>query len=57
MTLRQRDLLFKIHEAVMKQSTPPPTTFAPQTGEVEKPGEYSPNTYPMPLPPNVKPQG
>ena len=55
MTLRQRDLLLKIHEAVIKQSTPPPTTFAPQTGEVPKPGEYSPNTYPLIVPPSTKP--
>lgn len=51
-----RELLFKIHEAVIKMTKSPPTTYAPQTGDVEKPGEYSPNTYPLPLPVNTENQ-
>lgn len=55
MTIKQRELLLKIHEAVMKQSVSPPTTFSPHIGEVVKEGEYSPNTYPLPVPPSSKP--
>ena len=54
MPAKERDLLLKIQEALRKASTPPPTTYAPQTGEVPKPEEYNPNAYPLPVPPSSK---
>lgn len=50
MPIKDRDLLFKIHQAVVKQATPPATTFAPQTGEVNKPEDLTPKYIPIPLP-------
>ncbi len=40
MPAKERALLLAINEQIKKINTPPPSTFAPQTGEVTKPPEY-----------------
>lgn len=44
----ERDLLLRINDQIKKLNTPPPSTFAPQTGEEEKPLEYKPSANPLP---------
>jgi hypothetical protein len=49
MTIKERELLLKINRAVIKASQPPPTTFAPQTGNVTTQPEYQPALTPLPI--------
>lgn len=49
MTVRERDILYKINAAMVKLSTPPLTTNSPLTGEVYTPPPLAPATQPLPL--------
>ncbi len=57
MTIKERTILLKLHEQVLKLTTNPPTTFSPQTGAVIPPVTYQPSVMPLPLPPTPKYQG
>lgn len=54
MTIKERSILLKIHENVLKLTQPPATTFAPQTGQLPPKVEYVPPVVPLPLPPAPK---
>lgn len=48
MTAKQRELLLKINAQIVKMSTPPPTTFAPQTGTLPTPPTFTGQTITPP---------
>lgn len=57
MTIKERTLLLKIHEAVKAMTAAPFTTFAPQTGIVTPTPPLQPAVLPLPISPQVKGQG
>ena len=57
MPVTQRDILFKLHQNVLKLTQSPPTTFTGSTGTVKQDTVYQPNSVPLPLPPGPKYNG
>ena len=57
MTLQERTILFKIHEAVIKMTTAPLSTFTPQNGVVTPTPPYQPGSVPLPPLSNNQTQG
>lgn len=57
MTAKQREIIFKINEAVKKALTPPPTTNTALTGQINTPQVPQPTVYNLPTLTQTKPQG
>lgn len=49
MTVKERTILFKLHNQVIKMTQPPLSTFTGMTGEVQPPAPYNAGTTPLPL--------
>ncbi len=54
MPAKDRELLLKINEQIKKLNTPPPTTFAPQTGDVSEIRPATSGATLRPLPPTIQ---
>ena len=49
MTIKERELLFKLNDQVKKLTSPPLSTFTSMTGQVTPTPPYQPGTTPLPL--------
>lgn len=49
MSMKEREILLKLHQQVLKLTQPPATTFAPSTGEIPQAPEYTPSSLPLPV--------
>jgi len=57
MTVKERETLFKIHEAIKKLSQPPLTTNTPLTGQVQEQQGYNTGSNSLPLLNTPQPKG
>jgi hypothetical protein len=57
MTIRERNILLKLHSQVLKLTQNPPTTFSGTSGSVPAPTQYQAVSLPNPLPPLPKYNG
>jgi hypothetical protein len=57
MTIKEREILFKLHEAVKTLNQPPQTTNTALTGQVVEQLPYQSGTNPLPILSQSKPQG
>lgn len=49
MTIKERTILFKLHEAILKATSGPLTTNTAMLGITQPPPVYQPGTNPLPV--------